>query len=465
MRKRWLIYAIVEYGGAQAYSNALTAYCSKGRRGQKYVVLWPGDGPWAQGSSYFKFDVSASSELMVYLFERKPDSETGNQEVTSLGWVKLHPFLEHWVPALPGYQSVDLQGGTGSVKLKVSYVEKKVLPLEDWNVWRIRREVRFGDLVRVEKRDTSRVFAMRTIRTAYAVLGPEAVRRIEHPFIAPLEFVFESPEGLRLLSPVASGGHLFSYLQRERRFSVDRAKVYAAELTCALEYLHSRFIIPVYPKPENIALDASGHVSLCNPAFFGPEKKNGLTIVFREADIAAPELLLSQGASEAVDWWCLGVLLHEMLTGLPPFYNEDVQEQRRQIINQALPLPEGARDILIKLLERDPARRLGTNGAAEVKTHPFFDDVDWLELTQRRRDTLFEPSEAETVFRVEPDELRDSRYCHETGLRRVSEEGVVETQVQWNHFGNKFWYPVDDKDEEDALEQNSLSLDDEWDMV
>lgn len=134
---------------------------------------------------------------------------------------------------------MDVQGGTGSVKLEVSYLEKKVLSLEDSGVWRVRREVYIGDLVRVEKCDTCRVFAMRTIRTPDAVPRPEAARRIGHPFITPLEFVFKSPKGLCLLSPVANSGHLFSYLRRERRFKDDRAKVCAAELTCALEYLHN----------------------------------------------------------------------------------------------------------------------------------------------------------------------------------------------------------------------------------
>ena len=95
VRKRWLIYAMVEYGRAQAYSEATTTVWSKKRRGgQRHGVLWPRDGPWAEGSSSFKVDVSAASELAVYLFERKLDPVTGDQEVTSLRWIKLHPFLE-----------------------------------------------------------------------------------------------------------------------------------------------------------------------------------------------------------------------------------------------------------------------------------------------------------------------------------------------------------------------------------
>ncbi len=470
MRKRRLIYAVLEYGSAQAYSEAI--YCEH-RKGQNFV-LWRGATrtPWTKGSSSFKFDVfSASSELTVFLFDRKLDAPTGKQEVTSLGRIRLRPFLEPWVP---GEQWVDVEDGTGQLELGVSYLEKNVPPLGDWDVWTVCREVRFGDLVRVKKRDTNRTFAMRTICTPDAVPcpEPETVRRIEHPFVAPLEFALESPEGLSLLSPMASGGHLFSYLQRERRFDLDKAKIYAAELTCALESLHSRLSIPAYPKPENIALDVFGHISLCSPGLFGRDgEKDGAAVRPRAGDIPAPELLLRHEVSEAVDWWCLGVLLYEMLTGLPPFYNADIQEQRHQIINQALQLPEGlptaAGDFLIKLLDKDPIRRLGANGASEVKTHAFFDGIDWLALMQLRREAPFDPREAETVFRVEPDELWDSRVCHETGVQRVSEEGVLEKQIVWSVFRLEFWHPVNDKDEEeDALDKTSSGLeDDEWELV
>lgn len=119
-----------------------------------------------------------------------------------------------------------------------AYLEGEVPPLEDSRVWRVCREVRFGDLVRIEKSDTctDRAFATRTLRTPYAMLpSSKTAFPIQHPFIAPLEFVFKSPERLSLLSPLASGGHIFCDLQRERHFGVDKARIYSAELIRALE--------------------------------------------------------------------------------------------------------------------------------------------------------------------------------------------------------------------------------------
>src|SRR5436305_13292726 len=111
----------------------------------------------------------------------------------------------------------------------------------------------------------------------------------------------------------------------------------------------------------------------------------------------APELLLSQGYTKTVDWWTLGVLLYEMLTGLPPFYDENTNEMYRKILQDPVlfPGPEivdrDARDLLERHLNRDPTKRLGANGAAEIKAHRFFDSIDWKRLMQKKIQPTFKP--------------------------------------------------------------------------
>lgn len=113
----------------------------------------------------------------------------------------------------------------------------------------------------------------------------------------------------------------------------------------------------------------------------------------------APELLQGTGYSKTVDWWTLGVLLYEMLTGLPPFYDENTNEMYRKILNEPLHfpsdkriMPDTARDLLEKLLDRNGDRRLGANGAAEIKAHKFFDKIDWRKLLERKYDPVFKPN-------------------------------------------------------------------------
>jgi serum/glucocorticoid-regulated kinase 2 len=112
----------------------------------------------------------------------------------------------------------------------------------------------------------------------------------------------------------------------------------------------------------------------------------------------APELLLGNGYTKTVDWWTLGVLLYEMLTGLPPFYDENTNEMYRKILQEPLTFPNSdivppaARDLLTRLLDRDPVRRLGANGAAEIKSHHFFANIDWRKLLQRKYEPSFRPN-------------------------------------------------------------------------
>lgn len=113
----------------------------------------------------------------------------------------------------------------------------------------------------------------------------------------------------------------------------------------------------------------------------------------------APELLLGHGYTKAVDWWTLGVLLYEMLTGLPPFYSEDVNEMYRKILQDPLrfgdEVSRDARSILTLLLNRDPSKRLGTggNGANDIKSHDFFaKHVDWNRLMAKKVQPPFKPA-------------------------------------------------------------------------
>jgi serum/glucocorticoid-regulated kinase 2 len=151
--------------------------------------------------------------------------------------------------------------------------------------------------------------------------------------------------------------------------------------------------------PENILLDYQGHIALCDFGLCKLDMKDeDRTNTFcGTPEYLAPELLLGQGYNKTVDWWTLGVLLYEMLTGLPPFYDENTNEMYRKILGDPLHFPShdivppAAKDLLTKLLNRDPAKRLGANGSSEIKSHPFFHAIDWRKLLQRKYEPTFKP--------------------------------------------------------------------------
>lgn len=224
--------------------------------------------------------------------------------------------------------------------------------------------------------------------------------QINNPFIVPLKFSFQSPEKLYLVLAFVNGGELFHHLQREQRFDINRARFYTAELLCALECLHGFKVIYRDLKPENILLDYTGHIALCDFGLCKLDMKDeDRTNTFcGTPEYLAPELLLGNGYTKTVDWWTLGVLLYEMLTGLPPFYDENTNDMYRKILQEPLTFPSSdivppaARDLLTRLLDRDPQRRLGANGAAEIKSHHFFANIDWRKLLQRKYEPSFRPN-------------------------------------------------------------------------
>ncbi|WFD25175.1 non-specific serine/threonine protein kinase [Malassezia nana] len=325
-----------------------------------------------------------------------------------MGMAKLVPsfdtsrMIDTWLP---------LSGGTGEIRVQMAFKSQagKSLTIESFDLLKVIGKGSFGKVMQVRKKDTSRIYALKIIRKAHIISRSEVTHtlaertvlaQVNCPFIVPLKFSFQSPDKLYLGLAFVNGGELFHHLQCEGRFSEERSRFYAAELFCALEHLHSFHVIYRDLKPENILLDFTGHIALCD---FGLCKLNmgdkETTHTFcGTPEYLAPELLLGRGYTKAVDWWTLGVLLYEMLTGLPPFFSEDVNEMYRKILHQPLTFPADvrpdARDLLVRLLQRDPAQRLGSppGGASDIKSHPFFTKhIDWNLLLAKKVQPPYKP--------------------------------------------------------------------------
>ncbi|KAF1832705.1 serine/threonine-protein kinase YPK2/YKR2 [Decorospora gaudefroyi] len=406
-----LPYALVDFDKQQVFINAVSGT--------------PENPLWAGGNTQYKFDVSRVTDLTVSLYIRNPSASpnAGRNEDIFIGTLKVHPRFEEQqqqdekarkgdgTPGQAGADWIPVQFGSGQMRVGVNFVENRQdrLTIDDFELLKVVGKGSFGKVMQVQKKDTHRIYALKTIRKAHIISRSEVAHtlaersvlaQINNPFIVPLKFSFQSPEKLYLVLAFVNGGELFHHLQKEQRFDINRARFYAAELLCALECLHGFNVIYRDLKPENILLDYTGHIALCDFGLCKLDMKDeDRTNTFcGTPEYLAPELLTGAGYTKSVDWWTLGVLLYEMLTGLPPFYDENTNDMYRKILTEPLHfpgpeiVPPAARDLLTRLLDRNADKRLGAKGAAEIKAHYFFHSIDWRKLLERKYEPSFKPN-------------------------------------------------------------------------
>ena len=265
-------------------------------------------------------------------------------------------------------------------------------------------------VVLVQKRvgyEQGRLFAMKILKKSHLLRRGQIERTrterkvlslVDHPFIMKLHFAFQSDDKLFLVLDYCSGGELFFHLTRYRKFSEAMAQFYAAELLLALGHLHSKGIIYRDLKPENVLFDSEGHVKLGD---FGLAKDNirhpykGASSVCGTPEYMAPEILLQMGHGFCVDYWGLGMLIFEMMTGLPPWYTTDQQLMMRRLKSAPLEIPAffspQSRSCVYSLLQRDPRRRLGVRGPQAVADHMFFRSLDFRAILKRHVNAPIRP--------------------------------------------------------------------------
>ncbi|KAG6885040.1 hypothetical protein C0993_006367 [Termitomyces sp. T159_Od127] len=214
---------------------------------------------------------------------------------------------------------------------------------------------------------------------------------VQHPFIINLWGCFQDATNLYMVMDFVPGGELFTLLRRSNRFPDPVAKFYAAEVALALNHLHGLNIIYRDLKPENILLNHDGHIKVADFGFAKLCTSTTWTLC-GTPDYLAPEVVNQQRYNKSVDWYALGVLIFEMLSGLPPYHHPDPNPVLlyERILNgpHYIKWPAFnnlATDLIMKLMEGDPSKRYGNmrHGAGDVFAHPWFREVDWDKLQAR----------------------------------------------------------------------------------
>ncbi|GMH73728.1 hypothetical protein TrRE_jg1735, partial [Triparma retinervis] len=273
----------------------------------------------------------------------------------------------------------------------------------------------FGKVMMVRHKTDLNVYAMKVLKKAELLRRRQVERtRTErhilekatgHPFMVSLAYAFQTQHKLYMVMDFVQGGDFFTFLRKVGRMKESWAQLYVCEIALALQALHDIDVVYRDLKPENVLMERDGHVKITD---FGlsrsfemrdalpddREKGRGAmgytTRSFCGTEqYMSPEMLLQKGHTKAVDWWCLGLLMHEMLTGRHPFHGGTHYDTLKNMVSRPPNLDgrlsDSAKSLLFGLLTKDSTKRYGCSplGAKELQVHRFFSGLNWNKVMRK----------------------------------------------------------------------------------
>ena len=289
-------------------------------------------------------------------------------------------------------QNISNPEKTESEKIKISK--------SDFEIIKLLGKGSYGQVYLVRKKSNLKLYAMKILKKEQLKIKNQQehtkserklLEQINYNFIVKLYYAFQDIINLYIITEFMQGGELFFHLYRETFFDNEKTKFYTAEIVLALGHLHNKNMIYRDLKPENILLGKDGHIKLTDFGMckiLNNKNKKAFTLCGTPQYIA-PEILSNKGYDKNVDWWSLGCLTYEMLSGNPPFKfnknNFDINIFKNNIFYPNS-FTEEAKLFLKDILIVDPNKRLGNgkNGFQNIKNHIFFKGINWEDLEQKK---------------------------------------------------------------------------------
>ncbi|XP_055602541.1 ribosomal protein S6 kinase alpha-5 [Uranotaenia lowii] len=305
-----------------------------------------------------------------------------------------------------------------TINTKVKLCEDDKVSMDNFKLLKVLGTGAYGKVFLVRKlggADHNKLYAMKVLKKSTICQKKKTAEHTKterqvlesiktSPFLVTMHYAFQTDSKLHIILDYVSGGELFTHLYNKEHFTEDEVRIYIAEIIVALEQLHKLGIIYRDIKLENILIDSEGHIVLTD---FGLSRE----LVYENErahsfcgtiEYMAPEIVKStpNGHDASVDWWSVGVLTFELLTGSSPFSSEEPATQTeisKKITNTEAIIPDHlsreAKDFIRKLLVKDPRRRLGGGSAdaSELKSHSFFKSINWRQLAEKKIGAPFKP--------------------------------------------------------------------------
>eukprot|EP01012_Entosiphon_sulcatum_P066557 TRINITY_DN95859_c0_g1_i1.p1 TRINITY_DN95859_c0_g1~~TRINITY_DN95859_c0_g1_i1.p1 ORF type:complete len:704 (-),score=115.29 TRINITY_DN95859_c0_g1_i1:119-2230(-) len=279
-----------------------------------------------------------------------------------------------------------------TVGSQTEFEEDERASLSEYEFLKVIGKGAFGKVLKVRNRTTGEVYALKSMKKQKVLsmkmlkcVTEEStlIRSLEHPFIVKLHATFQTPERLFLVFDYLSGGNLVPHIRKELGCTEEVVRLYSAQLTLALEYLHERGIVHRDLKPDNAVLDGEGNLVLTDFGMATRVESDGKCKgVCGSLAYMAPELLEGKRYTTAVDMWAAGISLYYMFFVSFPYKADKRKELAEEIKAHPVRFPreagnglsQAAQDLILRMLDKDAKTRIT---AKEMRTHAFFASTDW----------------------------------------------------------------------------------------
>ena len=327
----------------------------------------------------------------------------------------------------------------------------KKVTLNDFKMIKVIGRGTFGKVCLAQYKKTKKYYAMKILKKNVILehdqiknilLEKKILENLNYQFLVGMDFCFQTQERIYFVMNFIRGGELFNHLYECKFFPEKKARFYSAIIGLSLEYLHTHGIVYRDIKPDNILIDEDGYLKLAD---FGMAKmlkdQEKAFSICGTPEYFAPEIITREGHNKSADWWSYGVLLYEMLCGIPPFYSKNTKKMFELITKAELKFPklinisEEAKDLIQKLLIKDQEKRLGTEGGFEaIKKHSFFKGFDFKALEEKKIEAPFKPTLRGSVDVSNFDSKYTSEEVVTSGISPKSIELIKNNQEQFEDF-------------------------------
>lgn len=313
-------------------------------------------------------------------------------------------------------------------------MKRSKLGVDDFEHLKVIGRGAFGEVRLVQKKDTGVVFAMKILRkidmlekeqVAHVRAERDILVEADHQWVVKMYYSFQDSINLYLIMEFLPGGDMMTLLMKMDTLTEEQTQFYMAEAALAIDSIHRLGFIHRDIKPDNLLLDARGHLKLSDFGLCTGLKKSHRTEFYKDLnrfkplsykadcnimdskkqswrsrrrqlaystvgtpDYIAPEVFLQTGYTSSCDWWSLGVIMYETLIGYPPFCSETPQETYKKVMcwretlvyPPEVPLSSEALSLLGRFCCEQENR---LSDFSEIKSHPFFAGVDWEHIRER----------------------------------------------------------------------------------